>query len=323
MPNYEVGVLISKLRKQKGMSQEELAYPVIDRATLSKIENGKALPHRKTLMFLFDKLGFDADEYLRHFVSPKDVKIRNITDELIGILRFGMRFQPESYREEKSKKANALLKQLENNQEYMSHPINKQFIISSKATLAHEMGDDEKALELIKEALCITIPNFNESNIPDYYLAREDRNILTLLATIYRYNKRYDEAVNVFLGLKANGDNMGMGIRENAKRKTIFIYNLVVVYLEAGRFQEAIDECDEGIQLSSDISFYLVINNLHWIKARALLGLGQKDEFLKLAKKVYYAFSLHGEERHKTTLNGIKEAVLAETGVDIEQLVIK
>ena len=35
MPSYEIGDLIKKLRKQKGISQEDLAYPIIDRTTLS------------------------------------------------------------------------------------------------------------------------------------------------------------------------------------------------------------------------------------------------------------------------------------------------
>ena len=35
MANYNIGSLIKRLRRQKGLTQEELAYPLIDRATLS------------------------------------------------------------------------------------------------------------------------------------------------------------------------------------------------------------------------------------------------------------------------------------------------
>ena len=58
MPNYDIGLLIKRLRKQKGLKQEELAYPIIDRATLSKIECGKVMPNKTTLEALFERLGF-------------------------------------------------------------------------------------------------------------------------------------------------------------------------------------------------------------------------------------------------------------------------
>jgi len=312
MPNYEVGSLIKKLRKQKGLSQEELAFPIIDRATLSKIESGKTLPHRKTLEFLFDKLGFDADEYIRYFLTVDETETKRLQSELHNILRVGMRSDTERYKREYSNKVLELIGCLENDEEYISHPLNLQFLLKAKASHALNLCEDEEALAYIKKGLGITIIDFNENDIANYYLTRHDRNLLIELAGLYRNMKRYDESINIYLKLKENTDIMCVDTKLHARRVSVFMYNLANTCIDAVRYPEALDACEEGIKACYTAGEFFVFKELHWLKAQALLHMGKRKEFLQLAKKLYYAFDLHEDARSKKYAETIKCCVLEE-----------
>ena len=57
---YSAGELIKSLRKQKGISQEELADGITDRANLSKIENGSITPGKKVVEALLERHSFSS-----------------------------------------------------------------------------------------------------------------------------------------------------------------------------------------------------------------------------------------------------------------------
>ena len=319
MPNYEVGALIKKLRKQKGISQEELAFPIIDRTTLSKIESGRNLPHRKTLEFLLDRLGFDADEYIRHFLTSEEAETKRSQSELHNIMRVRMRSNPERYLSEYGSRALELIAQLENDEEFISHPLNFQYVLYAKACHAANLSKDEEALDYIKRGLNVTIANFNEKDIANYYLSRHDRNLLIELAGLYQDMGRYDEAINIFRRLKENTEKMCMDARLRARRISIFTYNWANACLDAKQFADVIDVCEEGIKSCVAANDFFVFKELHWFKAQALLHLGKKDEFLQLAKKLYYAFDLHEDARAKTYAESIRKLVAEEFGPEGER----
>ncbi|MNU59555.1 anaerobic benzoate catabolism transcriptional regulator [compost metagenome] len=59
-----IGERIKRLRKQRGMTQTDLAGEHMTKSMLSQIENGKALPSMRTLQYLAEKLGEDAGYFL-------------------------------------------------------------------------------------------------------------------------------------------------------------------------------------------------------------------------------------------------------------------
>ncbi|MCL2360445.1 MAG: helix-turn-helix transcriptional regulator [Defluviitaleaceae bacterium] len=317
MPSFDVGDLLKRLRKQKKISQEELAFPIIDRSTLSKIEMGKATPHRKTLEFLFDRLGFDSNEFINHFMTPEDVAVKLVTDELSILLRTVMRAQELKGREEKLARVTALIQQLEDNHEYVAHPLNKQFILDVKARYAFNIKEDDKAISLAKEALEIVIPDFNVKSIADYYLNKSCTNMLNLLALIYCELKRYDEAIDILYGLKTNIDNTYKEPRVHAKAVSPVINNVARILLLAGRPQEAMDICEEGIKTCWYADEYMFYKTICWFQAKALHALGRTEEFIEISRKLYYAYDIFRREYDK---NHVRDTLLAETGVDVASL---
>ena len=314
MPSYNIGDLIKKLRKQKGISQEDLAYPIIDRATLSKIENGKAAPHRKTLEYLFERLGYDPDELVKHFMMPDDLNMQLVVDELSQLLSYVMRAQEEKERNEFCNKVENLISQLDGSAEYKAHPLNRQFLLDAKARLAYNRREDDKAIALAKEALAIVIPNFCVKGIAGYYLNKSSRNMITLLAMIYNEANRYNEAIEILYGIKENVDNTYKELAPHARVISPYINNLGMILVRAGRYQEAYDICEEGINVCHYAGEHKWYKAIAWHQAHALIKMGKKEEGIELARKLHCAFDLYKQNFAKNT---VRETVLAETGVDV------
>ena len=317
MPNYEIGTLIKKLRKQKGISQEDLAYPIIDRTTLSKIESGKSVPHMKTLEYLFERLGFNHNELIQNFLATEELETNVLAHDLSVLLSTVVRNNQPEEKQIHCDKVTGLIGQLEGNHEYMAHPINRQFILDAKARHAYNMKEDEKAAALAKEALEIVVPNFCEKSIGSYHLNKSCTNMISLLALIHNTAGRHNEAADILYGLKEYIYNTYNEIQARARFATPAIMNLAMALVNAGRAQEAYDICEEGIQLSIESRTHFFLTGIAWYQARALFILGKKEEGTQLSKKVYWAFDLHREDYNR---DHVREIVLAETGVDVAKL---
>ena len=317
MPSYEIGTLIKKLRQQKGISQEELAYPIIDRTTLSKIESGKSMPHLKTLEYLFERLGYNQNELIQNFLAPEDLKTQVLVEDLSLLLSAVVRDIPPEEKQIYCDKFTVLIEQLEGNHEFTAHPLNRQLILDAKARHAFNMKEDEKATALAKEALEIVIPNFCEKSIGGYHLNLSCTNMINLLALIHNSAGRYDEAAGILYGLKVNIFNTHNEVRARAKSGTPTITNLAIALVNANRPQEAYDICEEGIQLCRESRVYYFFTGIVWQQARALLKMGRTEEGIQLSRKVYWAYDAHREDYDR---DYVRDAVLAETGVDVAEM---
>lgn len=75
MDNMQTGKLIAKLRKDKGLTQQQLADQMnLSNKTISKWESGAGSPDISNLPVLADVLGITVDELLRGTIntSPED-----------------------------------------------------------------------------------------------------------------------------------------------------------------------------------------------------------------------------------------------------------
>jgi len=314
MPSYEIGNLLKSLRTQKGISQEELAHPIIDRATLSRIESGKTMPHAKTLELLFERLGFDHAELIKIYLQQEDAEIKTMESELEALLVQIRRNSPKD--KENNAKISDLIRRLETNEKYMDKPLNRQFVLEAKAKNAFNIKDDGNAAKFTREALHITIPQFSEADITEYHLTKTDRNLIMLTALLYEIDECYTEAANILYQLKANAEKTYLNTTIRARKTTATISNLAKILWKAHRPAELLDLCEEGIKSCHMGKEYLHYKAIAWYKAKALFMLNRKDEYVSLAKSLYYAFELYQEDYYKSY---VRETVLADTGVDVAE----
>lgn len=87
MDNKKIGLFIAELRKEKGLSQYELAELIpISREAVSKWERGKTKPNKASLERLSDIFNVSVEELLigKRISKNKRQEIRNLTLELYG-----------------------------------------------------------------------------------------------------------------------------------------------------------------------------------------------------------------------------------------------
>lgn len=74
MDNIQTGKFISELRKQKGLTQQQLADMLnLSNKTISKWESGSGCPDISNLPILADALGVSVDELLRGERSKTEI----------------------------------------------------------------------------------------------------------------------------------------------------------------------------------------------------------------------------------------------------------
>ena len=75
MDNVKTGKLISELRKQQGLTQQQLADKLsLSNKTISKWESGSGSPDLSNLAILADALGVSVDELLRGELNRVEAK---------------------------------------------------------------------------------------------------------------------------------------------------------------------------------------------------------------------------------------------------------
>ncbi|MDR0465351.1 MAG: helix-turn-helix transcriptional regulator [Treponema sp.] len=291
MPLLNIGTLIKKLRIQQGMTQEELAYPVIEQSTLSRIENGQTMPNKNTTEMLLERLGYNPGN-IDIIIDKKTADIQKIMDELYALIKTESIYDDQ---EERTKKADVLIKTLEEDAEFMAERVNRQYILLNKAMCAlHRKEDGGRVLQMLMEAMKISIPEYNEKDIDKYYLSKQDVRIINLTTMVYRDNGRLDDGINVLTLLKKNFEETNIDKESKGEYYASVVYALATLLAYAKKFDEALAMCDRAAEICKETGVFRLLPLITAYKAHCLYYLGNKDEAPELLKQSYYASKMFG-----------------------------
>jgi len=278
MENIHIGIFIKKLRKQQRMTQEELAFDIIDRTALSKLERGLVIPHRKSLIALLEKLGYDTSIINNFFLDDKEVEVQKIVNRIQLCTA-----------NRNTEEVDELLALLENNTQYMSQKLNRQFVISSKASnLINKGGEIKETVKLLHEALKITIPVFVEKDIDEYYVTNEELHIINMLAITHGKNGEVEKAIDILYSLKNNLDKNCVDTNRLGKQYPLIIYNLTKYLGIVGRRDEAIELCDVGYAICLKTAQFFFLPHILHNKAVNLFEIGNREDCETLLRQVYH-----------------------------------
>jgi transcriptional regulator with XRE-family HTH domain len=296
MPSYHIGTLVRRLRKQKGLTQEELAYPIIDRATLSKIETGETMPSKTTVEALFFRLGFNPHNLINFFLTNEDAKTQKIVERLKSIL---FNETARGGHEALVSECKELINQLENQEKFMDDKLNIQYLLKTKACVSMLEKAHEVALGLLEQAINITIPGYDETQIVQYHLTQQEAGIISNFCIAYSNLGRTEEGLALCLRLKENLETNCIDQDTMGYMYPSLISNIAVCLWRLKRYEECIKMCDDGIKVCKDTARLRTLPIIVGYKAGALFQLGAREEAEKLVKQVYHAsemFGLYGQK---------------------------
>jgi len=282
MAKYLVGDVIKHWRKQTGLTQEELAFGIMDVGNLSRIENGKAMPTKLHLDALFTKLGINPNSLTTIFMTDKMAELQKITDSLDYYLS-----------NKKVDETNRIIAQLENDSSFMDDKLNVQYILAAKAANMINMKESPKTiLAILSQALHKPRTEIVEDKLETYFLTKTDFLILEMMAMLYFELGEHGRAITILFGLKKNIEENCVDKIERGQRYPLIIYNLTRCLGLANRHEEVIKLCVEGKAVCLETGYLKLLPDIAINEACARYALGDVDACTRLVIDVSHFYRL-------------------------------
>ncbi len=232
-----MGDIIRRMRKEKGLSIEELAENICEPEHLRKIELGYIRPRQHTYSEIMKKLG--QTKYAYHpLICSEDYKMYECCKE---IKKYIYKFEYE--------KAEYELRKLEKGLD-CNYEVNYQIILRFQAILREKIKQItlEERLEYLKKALKLTVPD--EVELGNWPLNREETTLWNNIASTLELMEKREEAVNMLQNIKSSYEQNKVKSWNYKQEYMMILCNLSTFLGREERYKEAIEIVDYAIPLA-------------------------------------------------------------------------
>lgn len=274
MATYCAGVLISELRKRRGLTQEKLAEGLCDRRTISYIENGSISPSKYLFEQLMQRLGVDPKRFSSYIASKDELYFDEMRRKIAKL-----------FRESKTNEILDLLKSMEMNKALKNNKYVLQYILKTRAWIVaggmdwHNASDSELPL-LLEQAIRLTIENFDIERIGSELYTVIEIDLIRMYGLWKLYTGKKEEALRIFIQLDQIIRTGYIFSEDISDSHSALLVSLAKCYRWLGKFEEALSTSERGLVLCAETQSYRCLPWLLYQKASALYWLGRKEEAL-------------------------------------------
>ncbi len=275
MQNNSLGEIIRLLRKQAGLSQEELADGICSSVSISRIENGLQMPSSTILEGLLNKLGagtyqicniYYKNEKQRAFEEKAEFVTKLISDGNLVEAKEQLTLLSDSAKE---------------------NTINKQFYLLLDASIKlYEQASPTEILETLKQALALTKPTIDYSDFRNTLLSIREANILNVIVVALIRLDRAIEAIHLGEELMMALKKHESGLKEYQIIKINLAFNLAQCMEIEKRYKEALMYSELAEELSINSPEQMLLPEIEFIKAKVYHLLGNDEECFRILKAV-------------------------------------
>jgi len=302
---YLIGKLVRQLRKQRGMTQEELADGILSRTNLSRLENGEQLPHKDKLDVLLQRLGLNSHEAYSHYLSVKEFDFSVKCDDILSLIA-----------NNKNEEAETLIDELSAFPEF-NEGIKKQLLLSYRAFIMINLKQDNYEIrKFILEALQITIKSFSEKYISDYFLSDQETRLINALSITYLNDNNLVKAIEILEKLKESFEASKIDEEQKFKLYSLVLFNLSKYYGLNKRYSDAVNICDYAKELCLKTNNMRRLPGFIYNKAYNLCESGHKEECIPLLYQAYYGFDMM-EDNYRSNI--VKNHAKEKHGIDFDE----
>jgi transcriptional regulator with XRE-family HTH domain len=271
-----VGKKIKELRKNIGLSQEELSEGICTQAQISKIEKGIVFPYASTLYLISQKLGVDVNYFFDIGMTPRLDYVQEVTKQL-KIAR----------REHQYKEMMEIIKIEEENPLFLQNSKNLQLLLWHKGMYISEVEKDaHKAIETMEKAIAITQ---SENRV---YTEREIE-ILLSIGAIYG-KEDLEKALEIFEDIKDRLKLLPHLVDYTIK--TRLLYNLARVLTRLNKMEESSDYCRSAIKWCLEKDTLYLLGQLHYQIGYNNELLGKREKAKNYMEKALIVFELQHDK---------------------------
>lgn len=297
MTDISFGAFVKKERIKRGLSQGKMAGLLsVDRQTISKIERGEQNPRLDTVAILYQKLGI---------IGERFCNVNNF--EQLEIHEF----------KEQIKRANAchdyesaldLRDMLINKYSYKCRTkVMRQFLAWVDAINGKRINGEivfypeEEKIRLLKEAIRITMPKFNEEMITDLLFSLDETIIVINIANCYWKIGEREKSLWLYDNLLTYIEGNLFELSESYQIIPLITYNYSRALEESGQYKRCIEIADKGIDNCRRFRRPGLLGELLMNKACAMEKLKLGDMGKEAAICGFYVLKALGETEKVTT----------------------
>lgn len=236
MDNTTIGAIIATLRYEKKYSRKKLCQGLCSTQMLIKIENDEADVDKFMLDMLLQRLGKSSDK-LEVILSDEEyerIYARDYIEELIW--------------KNKKHEAGVLLKKYEEQYAKDSN-VQKMFVLRTRAYISRNLECDiNKAEMYIRQAIKMTLPEIDSTNMNEYLLAgTEIENMLELGRCLIEQDKMED-AEELLMRCQEYIDINVTDEVEYTKLNSKSSWLCARIYVNRGAYMQAYQVCENAME---------------------------------------------------------------------------
>lgn len=297
MQHYFLGEAIKKRRQELGLTQEQLCEGICEPITISRLENGKQTPSRNRINALLERLDMPADRY-HALLSKNELEVDALQREIAS---YNARFEKATSDEkpqirEMALNAHKKLEAISDNDDTLS----RQLILRSRVVIGTENGpySVEEKVCMLTEALRITSPRFDISNIGCGLYTTDEIKIINHLALVYSHAGECLTAIEIWGHLRKYIQTHFHNIPLIRAHLNMVLLNYTRELNIIGQYQKAIEIAEEGRQICLDYGHYLSLPGLLALQAECYHRLGENDKSRDLFHQAYYLTKAIGDNNN-------------------------
>lgn len=224
-----LGEYLSKNRKKRGISQEEISANICEPENYSRIERGRRKPTKNRYQALADKLEIEP-RYFTEILNTGNYKALMLRREISKVLFEG---EFEKGKELLMQLEYELGEEKEKNRQYLEE---RKAIIDYKLTNLPLANREEEIIRILSYTL-----DLSEIGKGTHVYIRNEINLLNQLVTIYTKQKKDEEAVELLQRFIFDMQDSKISIEGRFKETYLAVLNLEKSLANIDRFEEAND----------------------------------------------------------------------------------
>lgn len=310
MKEMFLGEYIKQERLKQKITQEQLCKGICDPITVSRMENGKQTPTYNRIRAFLQRLGLPDERYFA-LLSKNEQEIKTLQDEIrADCIRFE-RAAPE----DRPHIRTAGLEKLER-LEQLAEPddrIVRQYIMAERATLGKPDGpySPEERLNLLLEALRITVPNLDLEEINLGLYSMEETTLLNQIAVAYVRMGQEKKAIDIYRQLLKYVQKHCHNLSQYGKKFALIAHNYTHTLILDKRYDDALAIAELGWKVCVEYAHYQFLPGLLELLGECWFYKGDREKCIEYYRRAYYVYKAIGNERDCSLL---EQSVKAQLG---------
>ncbi|OUN22209.1 helix-turn-helix transcriptional regulator [Pseudoflavonifractor sp. An85] len=309
MRKNSLGDTLRELRKQKGLSQEDLAEGICSPVSISRIENGNQIPSQPVLEALLEKLGTGLYQICNVYYRSEQQE--DFEERAQVIVNLG--------EEENMDQAWQELNRLQ--QDCPDDTRSRQLCWLVESTLRLECHDTDPenyplayTMELAQKALALTRPNFDYENFPNSILTIFEVDLLHIMVAIWAGMDRNMDALRLGERLYASLKKHKSDVVSYERAKINVVRNLGAILAKMKMYQDALQYIDEAEALSLKNDEHSLLVMIELTRAEIYCLTDRKEECADILKTLAAYTAL---TKQTTYLSSIQRLAHDKLGLDL------